>query len=258
LQQLEEDYQLAVHYVKGTEKMMRRIKDELTKQKSQNSVLQAELDAVRSGGVASPTPGSRLRGMNGRTTPSSEDSHGHDHVRSQLIEVQRQANRSAGETKELRNRVASLEKEIDALKDGLVASQRESDDRLTNIEELEQEVERLRSSLVVARGGHDETLLEQLSSENLALKRENEELSHKIGLLLEVEPSYGRNRPVSGVSERRASTSSSENAMAFESLSNELDDWQRQLASSLSNRRPLSDYESDPTTAGHARARSRS
>ncbi|KAI0706124.1 hypothetical protein BC835DRAFT_1409755 [Cytidiella melzeri] len=34
LQQLEEDYQLAVHYVKGTEKMMRKMKDELVKQKA--------------------------------------------------------------------------------------------------------------------------------------------------------------------------------------------------------------------------------
>jgi chromosome segregation ATPase len=241
--------------------MMRRIKDELTKQKNQNTALQAELDAARSG-VASPTPGasSRLRGINGRGTPSSEDGHGsHDPaMRSQLIDAQRQAQRVASENRELRGRLNELEKEVERLKDHLVSTQRESDDRLTRVEDLEQEIERLQSSLVVARGGHDETLLEQLTSENLALKRENEELSHKIGLLLEVEPSYGRDRPVSGVSDRRASTSSSENAMAFESLSNELDDWQRQLASSMSSRRPLSDYDSEPIGAGHSRTRSRS
>jgi chromosome segregation ATPase len=239
--------------------MMRRIKDELTKQKNQNTSLQSELDAVRGGGVVSPTPGgSRLRGVNGRTTPSSEDSHSDHNVRSQLIETQRTAQRALSENKDMRSRIAALEKEVENLTDSLVASQREVDDRRARIEDLEQEIERLQSSLVVARGGHDETLLEQLSSENLLLKRENDELSHKIGLLLEVEPSYGRNRPVSGVSDRRASTSSSENAMAFENLSNELDDWQRQLASSMSTRRPLSDYDSEPVAASHVRARSRS
>lgn len=236
--------------------MMRKIKDELTKQKAQNSSLQAELGVAR--GVSPPPGGSRIRGMNGRGTPSSEDSHGHDIFRSQLVEAQRQSQRLGAENKELRARVDALEKDIDNLKDSLVASQRESDDRLTRVEDLEQEVERLQSSLVVARGGHDETLLEQLTSENVLLKHENEQLSHKIGLLLEVEPNFSRNRPTSGVSDRRASTSSSENAIAFESLSNELDDWQRQLASSMSNRRPISDYESDIPGPGHGRMRSRS
>ena len=55
LEQLEQDYQSAVSYVKGTEKMLRRMKDELTRSKSQNSRLQSELDVSRSGGaVAAP------------------------------------------------------------------------------------------------------------------------------------------------------------------------------------------------------------
>jgi chromosome segregation ATPase len=237
--------------------MMRKVKDELTKAKAQNSNLQAELDVAR--GVSPPPGGSRMRGLNGRGTPSSEDSHGHDHtLRSQLIEAQRLSQRLSAENKELRARLDGLEKDIDILKDNLVASQRESDDRYTRIDDLEQEVERLQSSLVVARGGHEETLLEQLTGENVYLKRENEQLTHKIGLLLEVEPSFDRNRPTSGVSERRVSTSSSENAMAFENLSNELDDWQRQLASSMSSRRPMSGYDSDAQTANHSRMRSRS
>ncbi|TFK56590.1 hypothetical protein OE88DRAFT_37246 [Heliocybe sulcata] len=252
LQQLEEDYQLAVHYVKGTEKMMRKMKDELTKQKNQNSNLQAELDAAR-GSEA----GSRLRGMNGRSTPSSSDD-GHEAMRGQLVDAQRQMQRLTSENKDLRSRLDSLDQELERLRDNLVASQRESDDRLARIEELEQEIERLQGSLVVARGGNDETLLEQLSRENTDLKRENEQLSHKIGLLLEVDqPPFGQNRPLSGVSARRASSSSSEAALAFEHLSNELDDWQRQLASSMSNRRPLSDFDSEPI-GGHERTRSRS
>ncbi|KAJ3503251.1 hypothetical protein NMY22_g18314 [Coprinellus aureogranulatus] len=234
LHQVEEDYQIAVHYVKGTEKMMRKMRDELTKQKSTNQQLQAEIDAR--GGKSSVLSS---RGANGRSTPSAEE----ENLRNQLSETQRQAQKVHAENKELRQRLDTLEKDLESLRDSLVSSQRESHDRLMQIEELQHDVERLQASLVIARGGHDETLLEKLSNENTTLRRENEQLSHKIGLLLEVDPtsSFAR-RPMSGVSGRRISTSSSENALAFEHLSNELDDWQRQLASSI-GRRPLSEFE---------------
>ncbi|KAJ6574924.1 hypothetical protein B0H19DRAFT_933668 [Mycena capillaripes] len=249
MQQMEEDYQLAVHYVKGTEKMMRRMRDELTKQKNTNVSLQADLDAAR--GVKTPQDRKLL---NGRSTPSSDD--GNDAVlRGQLVDAQRQVQRLNNENKELRLRLDNLEKDLEMLRDNLLASQRESDDRLIQVEDLQHEVERLQSSLVIARGGHEETLLEKLSNENTTLRRENEQLSHKIGLLLEVDqPSFGQGRPLSGVSARRVSNSSSENALAFEHLSSELDSWQRQLASSMSDRRPLSDFDSEPERARSPRS----
>ncbi|KAJ7630754.1 hypothetical protein FB45DRAFT_833493 [Roridomyces roridus] len=242
MQQMEEDYQLAVHYVKGTEKMMRRMRDELTKQKNTNVSLQADLDVARG-----KTPGDRKL-LNGRGTPSSDD--GNDSLlRGQLVDAQRQVQRLNNENKELRLRLDNLEKDLEALRDTLIASQRESDDRLIQVEELQHEVERLQSSLVIARGGHEETLLETLSNENTTLRRENEQLSHKIGLLLEVDqPSFGQGRPLSGGSARRTSNSS------FAELTNELDDWQRQLASSMSNRRPLSDFDLEPERARSPRS----
>jgi len=217
--------------------MMRKMKDELAKQKSINQELQSQDGHRRSAS----------RSANGRSTPSEEDGV----LRSQLVETQRAAQRMQNENKDLRSRLESLESDLTNLRETLIARQRESDDRLLQCAELRHEIERLQNSLVVARGGKDETNLEKLSNENTNLRRDNEQLQHKIRLLLEVDqPSFGQ-RPLSG---RRTSTSSSENALAFEHLSNELDDWQRQLASSMSNRRPLSEFENTPTAADRARS----
>jgi len=206
--------------------MMRRVREELNKQKSINTALQADVEALRSG-----RPGDvRSRSVNGRSTPSSED----DTVRTQLLDSQRQAQRITAENKELRLRVEHLEKELELLRENLHAAQREADDRFNQVEELQRDLERTRATLEIVRGGTDETFLEKLNNENGRLRQENEDLSRKIGLLLEDQSGYDR-RPMSG----RLSTSSSENALAFEHLSSELDDWQRQLASSMSGRRPI-------------------
>ncbi|KAG6911578.1 hypothetical protein DXG01_011881 [Tephrocybe rancida] len=235
---MEEDYNLAVHYVKGTEKMMRKMKEEMERSKTLAANLQNELDSRDKS-----TPDGAAR-VNGRSTPSSQE----EALRTKVVEAQKQTTRLQAENKELRQRLDTLEKDLDVLRDNLVASERQSDDRLIQIEELQHDIERLQSSLVIARGGHEETILEKLSNENTTLRRENEQLSHKIGLLLDVDqPSFGQGRPMSGGSGRRTSTSSSENALAFEHLSSELDDWQRQLASSMSHRR-LSDFETVPAT----------
>ena len=47
LELLENDYQSAVSYVKGTEKMLKRMKDELTKYKQKNDRLQGDLESVQ-------------------------------------------------------------------------------------------------------------------------------------------------------------------------------------------------------------------
>lgn len=217
---------------------MRRMKEELTKQKTANSALQADIDSAR--GRSSVESGSRTR-VNGTSTPSDD---GHDLLRSQLVEAQKQSKRLTNENTDLCQRIEALEKDLVSMKENLMASQRESDDRYSRVEELKHEVEKLNATLTIYRKGSDESAVEQLTQENTNLKRENEQLSHKIHLLLEVDqPSF--NRP--------SSMSSSEN---FEHLSNELDDWQRQLASSMSMRRPMSDFESSPL--GHARLGSRS
>jgi outer membrane murein-binding lipoprotein Lpp len=176
--------------------------------------------------------------------------------------MQRQAQRAISENKDLRLRIESLEKDLGTMRNSLIAAQREADERLSRVEELEQEVEQQRSALVIARGGHDETLLERLSGENNALKRENEQLSHKIGLLLEDdEPAFGRDRRTSAlsVSDRPVSGASSDGINYGTRISNgDFDSWQRQYTTGLSTRRPPSEYESQSYSAhGHERTRSR-
>ena len=135
---------------------MRKMKDELSKQKTLNQSMQAEMDRG--------SPSMRLRGLNGRGTPSSDDSN--EFLRNQLQDAQRQVQRLNSDNKDLRSRIDTLEQDLEHMRDNVIASQRESDERLSRIEELEQDVERLQKSLVIARGGHDESLplLEQLSS----------------------------------------------------------------------------------------------
>jgi hypothetical protein len=262
MQQLEDDYRLAVQLVKETERLNRRMKDELMKQKSLNTSLLTEVDSLRgsSGGIESST---RIRANGRATTPLSDDGRSSESLRSQLIDMQRQSQRAISENKDLRLRIESLEKDLGTMRNSLVAAQRESDERLSRIEELEQEVEQQRSALVIARGGHDETLLERLSNENNTLKRENEQLSHKIGLLLEDdEPAFGRDRRTSNISisDRPVSTASSDNINYGTRISNgDFDNWHRQFTNTLSARRPPSEYETQSYSShGHERTRSRS
>ncbi|KAI0027318.1 hypothetical protein K488DRAFT_61970 [Vararia minispora EC-137] len=258
MRQLEDDYRMAVHFVKCSERVNRKLKDELVKQKGANTTLLAEIESLRGSPGAGDSNGSR-RINGGRGTPMSDDGRTSESLRSQLIDAQRQTQRLVNDTKDYRLRIDSLEKDLAHMRDNLIAAQRESDERLTRVEELEQDVERLQSALVVTRGGMNESLVEQLSNENNNLKRENEQLQHKIGLLLEDDqPAFGRDRPISGVSmsDRPASHTSSE-APAYGdrlSMGGDLDGWQRQFANSL-NRRPLSEFE-NAAYAAHDRAHS--
>lgn len=216
---------------------MRRVKEEHTRQKALNASLQAELDAIRPSSETS----SRTRVVNGRITPLSDEGH-ENTLRGQLADAHRQIQRAAAENADLHRKISALQTEAEQLRDGLSAARRDADERHHQVEDLETEVDRLETSLQLSRQGKGESLAEQLNNENVALKRENDLLQQRIGLLLGLDqPGIARagERPSSG---RPISHSSSENAMAFDALSHELDDW---LATSSSAHRPLSGYESD-------------
>jgi chromosome segregation ATPase len=131
---LQSDYETAVRYVKGTEKMLKRMKDELNKQKATNTTLLSELDGMR-GRSGSPL----TRGLSGRTTPS-------DGELTRKIQT-------------LQNQYTSLQAELQASQDTLNARNREWDLLRARVEDNERENEALREDLAQAHH-RIETLLE--------------------------------------------------------------------------------------------------
>ncbi|WVR06271.1 hypothetical protein IAU60_003301 [Kwoniella sp. DSM 27419] len=132
---VEGDYQTAVRYVKGTEKMLKRMKDELNKQKATNSTLQTELDGLRG------QPGSRTRDLSGRSTPSSIDG-----------ELSRKFTT-------LQNSHQKLQEDFAASQDVLTARNREVELLRMRVEDGERECETLREDLEQAKH-RIQTLLE--------------------------------------------------------------------------------------------------
>lgn len=226
----------------GTENMLKRMKDELTKQKSINSSLQNELDSSR--GVNGSEAGSRTRNANGRNTPMSDE----DGYRSQLSEAQRNTQRLASENQDLHRRLDNLSLEIEELRDKLVDSQRIADARLQHAEELQAEVDRLDNVLRLTRAGDSDAFFREIDSENSALKAENRMLTDKINLLLEEvdQPGYtARSQRESTLSARHDSRN---NPDQFETLRNELEDWHARFVPGSNANRPMSDYDEPPHT----------
>ncbi|KAG8820102.1 Negative regulator of mitotic exit [Serendipita sp. 401] len=232
LQILEQDYRTAVQCVKGTEKMLKKMKEELSKQKGLNASLQAELEGFRSGSEG----GSRVRPPNGRATPLSDEGQ-ETGLRPQLIESQRQTQRLAAENADLHRRLEQLQGDVGRLRSGLDNMQHESDERMNRIEQLEDENTHLEESLNAARGGKSDSVAEQLHRDNMALRRENDQLSQRIELLLDV-----KRHPDSQSPNLRASDASMDANMNVDSMSSQLDDWQRRYNANSANR-PVSDYD---------------
>ncbi len=221
--------------------MCRKLREEQTRQKALNETLQAELDTLRPSSEAS----SRTRVVNGRITPLSDEGH-ENSLKSQLAEAHRRIQRATAENTELHKNLARLQSDMEHLRESAATASRDADLRAQQIEDLESEIDRLQAALDVAQQGRSETLAEQLHNANAALKRENELLQQRIGLLLDVDqPGISRGGEIQ-LSGGPGSHSTPENVDAFDALSNELDDW---LASS-SNSRRLSHYE--PTSHQHS------
>ena len=172
IEQLENDYQSAVHYVKGTEKMLKRMKDELSKYKSQNSQLKSELESTKSG------------------EPTTESS-GNAGWEAEREALQRSIDDIRAQTS---SQIATLETNLATLHTELAATQSDRDLHRMNHESLVDSVGQTRGELA------------QLKSENSRLETRAIDAEQKVTMLLDqVGQSVGNYRRQSQIQSQRES-----------------------------------------------------
>ena len=157
LEQLEADYQSAVHYVKGTEKMLKRMKDELTKYKGENRELRKELDtAQRSRSERSLDPEAAAEWEQER----------------QLLR------REIGEMQEsVKDTVSQLERQMEEVQSELYDARQQRDFYRHDNDQAQQQLSQLQQQ---ARSE-----LEQLKNENSMLESRAMDAEQKVTLLLD-------------------------------------------------------------------------
>lgn len=167
LEQLEADYQSAVHYVKGTEKMLKRMKDELNKYKTANTGLRAELDAAQ-----------QALGKQGEEKESNAAWEAERATLQQQI-AELQAKTTA--------QITQLETQLTSVKAELEDARRERENSISHLESTKQDLE-----IAVAQSRAD---LEQMKKENSMLETRAVDAEGKVTLLLDqVEASVGNYR----------------------------------------------------------------
>lgn len=150
LTQLENDYQSAVHYVKGTEKMLKQLKEQLQRYKSENSRLKTDMDSMEE------------RLQNGEENSRSADS------------------ASAGwetEKRELQHKIETLQTELHTSGAHL---EKKYEGVQKELADLHKEKEHSTKQLAT----HAKEL-EQLRSENALLEQRATDAEQKVSLLLD-------------------------------------------------------------------------
>ncbi|KAL8932588.1 MAG: hypothetical protein Q9211_006231 [Gyalolechia sp. 1 TL-2023] len=160
LELLESDYQSAVGYVKGTEKMLKHMKDELTKYKAelnkyrkQNQRLQEELGGAQS------------RSLEGDAAADWEEER--QSLRREIDEMQ----------SSVKDSVAQLERQMEEIQQELYAAQEERDHYRDGNEQAQQQLERTSQ--------HAQRELDQLKKENSMLESRALDAENKVTLLLD-------------------------------------------------------------------------
>lgn len=166
LTQLENDYQSAVHYVKGTEKMLKQLKEQLSRYKTENTRLKTELEELESKAA------SGSREATARAAPAE-------------WETER----------------AALSQKVDTLQTDLASSRAQLEQQILVVQK---ELEHTRQERDTVQRSHDESMLrmntvrrdmEELQQENALLGQRAHEAEQKVGMLLDqVESSVGNYR----------------------------------------------------------------
>uniref|UniRef100_A0A0D2XGQ2 Tip elongation aberrant protein 1 n=1 Tax=Fusarium oxysporum (strain Fo5176) TaxID=660025 RepID=A0A0D2XGQ2_FUSOF len=248
LSQLESDYQSAVHYVKGTEKMLKQLKDQLSRYKTENGRLKTEIEELED----------RVQSSTTSTSPHWENEKAELEARIRSLET------------ELQESSAQMEKRLLGLQTELQETNHHRETALKNSEEVTQKLSNHRKDL------------EQLQSENALLEQRASDAEQKVALLLDqVEHSVDnyrrRSRQVPSLNSEMAASAnglglghsrqeSSEgesiyggtsgngglearNSAALDSLANELETLRSQWEATNKNYRLSTNFDFDTTSA---------
>jgi chromosome segregation ATPase len=156
LAQLENDYQSAVHYVKGTEKMLKQLKEQLSRYKTENTRLKEQLVELEERLEA--------QGSSPRSAQPPAD------WETQQKTMQREIDRLQSE---LSGTASKLEQHIQSIRQELADAQRERDSARQTTEEAQRRLETSKRDL------------EQLQQENALLERRAQDAEHKVSTLLD-------------------------------------------------------------------------
>lgn len=252
LEQLENDYQSAVHYVKGTEKMLKRMKDELSKYKTQNARMQTELEEAQK-----------------QNSERSVDQEGQSEWEVERTSLKREIEEMQ---EHIKTSVSQLERQMREVRYELKVAQDERDQYRTSSDQAQRHL-----ANVTQQARAD---LEQLKNENNLLESRALDAEQKVSLLLDqVESSvdnYRRqsqhvqpngiaghqrtNSATSALGNRARSDSASQestygpdnrNSVALDSLASELETLRTHWETTNRNYRLSSqfDFERTPTSA---------
>ncbi|KAK3372026.1 hypothetical protein B0H63DRAFT_453400 [Podospora didyma] len=154
LAQLENDYQSAVHYVKGTEKMLKQLKEQLSRYKTENTRLKEQLVELEDK-------------LEAETAAAGSVPADWEIQRENLqVEIERLQ-------MELQTSASQLEKQVQSIRQELGNAQRDRDAALRSSEEANRRLD----------GSKD--ALEQLQQENVLLERRAQDAEQKVSSLLD-------------------------------------------------------------------------
>ncbi|KAL2158376.1 hypothetical protein VTH06DRAFT_4424 [Thermothelomyces fergusii] len=156
LAQLENDYQSAVHYVKGTEKMLKQLKEQLSRYKAENAKLKEQLVELEERLEAEPS------------SPKSQQGAADWETQQQALKAEVEKLQT-----ELRDTASELEEQLKTLRQELADAQRERSATLRDKEEADRRLEAARRDL------------EQLQQENALLERRAQDAEQKVSTLLD-------------------------------------------------------------------------
>ena len=270
LTQLEADYQSAVHYVKGTEKMIRRMKEELTKYKSQNAFLQSELHELKRQSFKGSDEEQQVW--------EAEKERMVKEIEALQVAQKSEVSSASEQIKLLQTKLDQHAEERDVLKSQLATIQKDYQSASERTKQVEAQLKRLQDDNTSKSRLETELSLakaasKRLEQENQLLETRAMEAEEKVSLLLDqVESSvdtYRRSIVAKRSEERnsppispRSSSVGNRTSVALDSLAHELDQlrshWESSThryrlstASSLGHESPTrSSAAGPPTTTG--------